>query len=186
MIYYEKIFTYEECKIIIGYHKKYKEIRGYFPKENIKGQRAFDKRKTFSYEVYVIPNNNETEWFFNRLVEWFSKSNNVKINKNNKIPSCTLHRYTKGDLFKKHIDLSKNYEYRRYNLGIQLNDEYSGGEYKAWDDNNIEHTLPKETGTAISYHCRIFHEIKEILDGERWSIVMPIEKDFIIESKNLL
>jgi len=186
MIYYEKIFTYEECKTIIEYHKKYKEITGHFPKENIKGQRTYDKRKSFSYEVYVIPNNNETEWVFDRLIKWFSKNNNIKINENNKIPSCTLHRYTKGDLFKKHIDLTKEFHERRYNLGIQLNDEYFGGEYKAWDDNDIEHTLPKEPGTAISYHCRILHEIKEILDGERWSIVLPIEKDFIIEPKHFL
>jgi hypothetical protein len=186
MIYYEKIFTYDECKTIIGYHKKYKELEGTFPKKNIKGQRISDKHNSFSYEVYSIPNNNETEWFFNKLVGWFSKQYNIKINKNNKILVCTLHRYIKGDHFKKHIDLAEGYESRRYNLGIQLNDEYIGGEYKVWDDKKIENILPKETGTAISYHCRIEHEITEILDGERWSIVLPIEKNFIIESKHLL
>jgi hypothetical protein len=186
MIYYEKIFTYEECKTIIGYHEKYKIIEGWFPKENIKGQRTSNKRNSFSYEVYIIPNNNETEWFFNKLLHWFSKNNNIKINKNNKIPACTLHRYTKGDHFKKHIDLAKGYEERRWNLGIQLNENYTGGEYKVWDDNDIEDTFPKEPGTAISYHCRTLHEITEILSGERWSIVLPIEKSFIIETKNLL
>ena len=186
MIYYEKIFTKEECETIIGYHKKYTNLTGYFSEDKIKGQKVVERHKSFSYEVYVIPNNNETNWFFKKLIEWFSSVNNIKINKNGVLPACTLHRYTKGDLFKKHIDLTEEFNYRRYNLGIQLNDEYTGGEYKVWDDNNIEHTLPKEPGTTISYHCRILHEIKEILSGERWSIVVPVWKNYLLEKKNLL
>lgn len=186
MIKYEKIFTNDECKTIIEYHKKYTELEGWFPKEFIKGQRIYDKHNLMSYEVYNIFNNDETEWFFNRLLNWFSNSSGVKLNFNNKIPRCTLHRYTKGDHFVKHIDLAKGYEERRYNLGIQLNSEYDGGEYMIWDDSQKEHIVPKEPGTAIAYHCRIEHEIKEISDGERWSIVMPITKYNIIEQKHFL
>jgi hypothetical protein len=54
---------------------------------------------------------------------------------------CTLHRYTIGDHFAKHIDLAKGYEDRRYNLGIQLNEEYEGGENEAFVD--IDNVLAK-------------------------------------------
>lgn len=84
------------------------------------------------------------------------------------------------------MDLFKGFEERRYNLGIQLNDSYEGGEYVCWDDNDNEILISKQIGTAISYHCRIWHEIKEIKSGERWSIVMPIKKRHIIEKANLI
>ena len=109
-----------------------------------------------------------------------------KINESNTLPRCTLHRYTIGDHFAKHIDLAKGYEERRYNLGIQLNDEYDGGEYVTWDDSGNEILISKETGTALAYHCRVEHEIKEITKGERWSIVMPITKYNIIEKKSFI
>ena len=186
MIYQEKIFTHEECKTIIEYHKKYTELEGWFPSKNIDGQRIKDNHNLMAYEVYNILNNKETAWFFAKLFNWFSKVSGIKINETNKLPMCTLHRYTIGDHFAKHIDLAKGYEDRRYNLGIQLNEEYEGGEYVTWGDDGNEILIPKESGTALAYHCRVEHEIKEITKGERWSIVMPITKYNIIEKKSFI
>jgi predicted 2-oxoglutarate/Fe(II)-dependent dioxygenase YbiX len=80
----------------------------------------------------------------------------------------------------------KGFDTRRYNLGIQLSDSYEGGEYVCWDDNDNEVLISKQTGTVLSYHGRIWHEIKEITNGERLSIVMPIYKHHIIEKTNLI
>jgi predicted 2-oxoglutarate/Fe(II)-dependent dioxygenase YbiX len=91
-----------------------------------------------------------------------------------------------GDGFAKHVDLVKEFDKRRYNLGIQLNDSYEGGEDICWDENNNEVLISKETGTVMSYHGKIWHEIKQITKGERWSIVMPIKKNHIIENINLI
>jgi predicted 2-oxoglutarate/Fe(II)-dependent dioxygenase YbiX len=186
MIYQEKIFTKEECQTIIQYHKKYTELEGWFPSKLIDGQRIKSNQNLMSYEVYTILNNNETNWFYDKLINWFSEVSEVKIDKTFKTLICTLHRYTIGDHFTKHIDLIKGYEERRYNLGIQLNDDYDGGEYITWDDSGNEIIINKEPGTALGYHCRIWHEIKEITNGERWSIVMPIEKSQIIQKLNLI
>ena len=46
--------------------------------------------------------------------------------------------------------------------------------------------LSKETGTAIAYNSTTQHEIKEILSGERWSIVMPISDKVVLEKKSII
>jgi hypothetical protein len=189
MIYQKLLFTKQECDLIKSYANLQPEnLQDYF---NISNKFNFvDGNKIIStntsYRVYVILNTTKTHWMFDRLLKWFSETNNIKINHNNKIERCTLHQYTVGDEFTKHIDLVKEFDKRRYNLGIQLNDSYEGGEYMCWDENNNEILISKETGTAVSYHCKILHEIKQITKGERWSIVMPIKKQNIIENINLI
>ena len=192
MIYQQQLFSEEECALIKSYvNLQPTDLTKYF---NTEGKFKFiDDNKlvatsggAISYNVYVIKNTAETEWMFNKLMLWFSEVSNIKINHNHIIRVCTLHRYGIGDAFATHIDLSHGFEERRYNLGIQLNDTYTGGEYICWDDNNNECLISKQTGTALSYHGRILHEIKEITSGERWSIVMPITKHNIIEKINLI
>lgn len=184
MIHYEKIFNKNECDRIINYHKIYNDVSNYYPKEFLDGNIIKDDLESFKYETYIIVNDLETEWFFNKLLNWFSEKNKIELDR--KLKTCSLHRYVSGDFFKRHIDLAKGHNNRRYNLGIQLNEEYTGGEYVYWDNYENELSIPKETGTAISYHCRLPHEVKEIKSGERWSIVMPISYYNIKEKSSIL
>lgn len=194
MIWQERIFSEDECKKIIEYANVYTMIDdkfnpdGKFVKNGditIDGNRL-SHRTSFSYNFYNIPNNDDTQWMFDKLINWFEYKSGVQINRNGKMMDTGLHHYTKGDKFKKHIDLSSLHPDRRYNLGIQLNNEYEGGEYVCWDNMGNEIIISKEIGTALAYHCKIEHEIKEISQGDRWSIVLPLPKQAIIESKNLL
>lgn len=188
MIQQEKIFSKEECEKIINY-SKLENNEPVFNFTNNKIGKYKDNRITFgkdaSYNVYMLYNTLETEWMFDKLLNWFSNKTNIPLNENVRHDFCTLHKYEVGDKFIKHIDLSKGFEDRRYNIGIQLNDEYDGGEYVCWDKGN-EIILSKEVGTALFYHCRVEHEIKEITKGYRWSIVMPIHNWEIIENKSIL
>jgi len=187
MIYQEKIFSKEECERIINYSKLEDNEPTFIQNANIKYSNNRIKVKDIvSYNVYKVYNTNETEWMFDKLVKWFSKTSNVKLNENSKPIACTLHQYIKGDKFKRHTDLSRGFENRRYNAGIQLNDEYEGGEYVCYDIQDNPIIISKEIGTALSYHCRVPHEIKEITEGSRWSIVMPIHNWEIVENKNLI
>lgn len=191
MIHQELLFNDEECDLIKSYVKlQPRDLNEYFNISDsfnfIDGNKLIATKNNTSYRVFVIKNTSETEWMFNKIISWFSKVNDIKINHNNKVELCTLHQYGVGDQFSKHIDLIKGFDTRRYNLGIQLNDSYEGGEYICWDENNNEILISKQTGTVLSYHCRIWHEIKEITNGERWSIVMPIKKQHIIEKENLI
>jgi hypothetical protein len=191
MIYQQPLFNEEECDLIKSYVKLQPAgFTKYFNKSNsfnfIDGNKLVATKTKISYRVFVIKNTLETEWMFSKLLEWFSDVNGIKINYDNKVELCTLHQYGIGDAFSRHKDLMKGFDSRRYNLGIQLNDSYEGGEYMCWDDTNNEVLISKQTGTALSYHCRISHEIREITNGERWSIVMPITKYHIIEKINLI
>lgn len=189
MIYQEKIFTEEECKKIINY-SNLENNKPKFNFEYVASVKYENDRIEFpnlaSYNVYNVENTSNTEWMFDRILLWFEEKSGIKLNPKMKHTGCTLHKYVQGDKFSKHIDLRKGFEDRRYNLGIQLNDDYEGGEYICWDDNNNEIIISKETGNALFYHCRIEHEIKEIKKGERWSIVMPIINLEIIENKKFL
>jgi hypothetical protein len=137
------------------------------------------------YNVWDIVNNTESKWMFEKLLNWFSKVSNIECNPNNKLHGCSLHKYSKGDSFTKHIDLNPNFPDRRWNLGIQLNADYTGGEYVCYDNNN-EIVLSKEVGTAVAYNATTLHEIKEIRSGERWSIVAPVWKHQLLEKKSLI
>ena len=139
-----------------------------------------------SYNVYVVPNNENTNWIFERLMDWFSKVSGIKRNTAQKIPHFTLQKYSIGDRFHRHIDLTESHPNRRYNIGVQLNNEYEGGEYVFWDSNENEGMFSKEVGNALAYNCKVPHEIKKITNGERWSLVMPIAHWHLLETKNLI
>ena len=191
MIHQQLLFNEEECDLIKSYVKlQPTEFSEFFNKKGffnfIDGNKLVVPDGKTSYRVFVIENTSETMWMFNKLLKWFSDVNNIIINYDNKVESCTLHQYSVGDKFSKHIDLTKGFNTRRYNLGIQLNDSYEGGEYVCWDDNDNEVLISKQKGTALSYHGRIWHEIKEITNGERWSIVLPIHKRHLIEKTSLI
>lgn len=186
MIHQEKIFSKEECNLIIKYGNQYKDLQ-----IKIKGNAILSEENRLTstnnffmkYNVFLIPMNQETTWLYDRLFKWIDSVANIKIIEKIDYFHCTLHRYKTDDGFGKHIDLITGHENRRYNIGIQLNENYEGGEYICWDNLGNEILISKEAGTALVYHCTIPHEIKKITKGERWSLVMPIKKNMIVECK---
>ena len=195
MIYQEKIFTKQECDKILSYTKIYTDL----PFRKLESRLDLDNRRINEFvkmengkklgkffNVWDIVNDAETEWMFEKLFNWFLMVSKIERNPNNKPAVCSLHKYSKGDSFMKHKDYNEKWPNRRWNLGIQLNENYSGGEYICYDTNDKEILLSKEVGTAIAYDASTFHEIKEIVDGERWSIVLTILKKDILEKIYLI
>lgn len=196
MVFQQKnLFTNEECLTIKSWSKKYttlfqhpieiieKTKNGRFEFfKNIDGKNVIRK----SYNVYDIPNNEETNWMFEKLYNWFTFVNNIQLNQYKNNIACTLHCYKIGDKFNKHIDAINEYSDRKWNIGIQLSDEcdYVGGNYLWWDEKNKQNIFSKDVGTAISYSSLVPHEITEIIDGERWSIVIHITNHYL--NKKLL
>lgn len=194
MIYQEKIFTKQECDTIIGYSKIYnanpklRSSEQFIDYKNnridsvvIKGGEKIGK----SFYVYDIMKDPNTEWLFDKLFGWFETVSNIKLIKDVKKTNISLLKYEKGDFFSKHTDIYKNFEWRRYTLNIQLDNQYEGGDYIVYY-NNEEIILNKEQGTAIAYWSDYEHEIKEIKNGTRWSIVTSIPKNLILEKSNKL
>ena len=191
MIYFEKLFTKEECEKIISYAiDEKKEFSNLIDLEH-SNQKILENNRMIgdntSYSIYLIMNTKETEWIFDKILFWFSNKSGIKIHSDKfKLDKCMLLNYSVGDRFQKHLDISEGFEERRWNLGIQLNDDYKGGDYICYDKDENEIILPKDTGTAIAYHISIPHEIKKIEDGNRWSMVLSIPSTFINEKKSVI
>jgi len=195
MFFEEVIFTESEVKQIIKYSEKYTDLSSY-PKDEIKSNNRiefFSDDFIKSYTAFSIPIDSETQWLFLKLRSWFESKSNVKLKKcssSDDIVSriLTLQKYSVGDKFDKHFDISNipPYSNRRFNLGVSLSSSYEGGEYKLYFNEGEEYTFSTVPGNAIGYDISYLHEVKEVTKGERWSLVYPLYKGDFIESKKLL
>jgi hypothetical protein len=163
-------FTSEECKNIINLTKDYERISSdvYFPNS-----------KNIEYDVWNIDNNQNTHWIFKRLFDFFEKETSIKIVE--EIKTLHIHHYNKGQQFGKHTD--EYYPTQLHNIGVCLNDDYVGGEFVLFNPDLI---LPKKTGAIYTFKSNRPHQVNEILEGERWSIISFLHLHNIGISKNIL
>ena len=155
MILKEKIlFSKEECDYIINLSKELDEIPPYTSNKNLK----------ISYSVWPLDRDNKTQWIFDKIYKYFENETILKIKK--ELDRIFIHKYTKGQSFAKHADTG--YETQIHNIGVCLNDNYEGGEFILY---NPEFFLPKKEGEIYTFPSARMHEVKEILNGERWSII---------------
>lgn len=165
MFIQETIFTKEECDKIITNHLN--DPKPYYA-EN-------EKRKDVKYVAYTILPGKEGKWIFDRLKQFFTKNTGVEITA---IPEkMHLHHYKTNDGFKKHWD--KNKPERVWNIGIQLNSGFIGGDFNLFFDDKI--TIDKTEGNTYLFKSEIFHEVTPITNGERWSLIMFLHYDHISE-----
>ena len=64
-----------------------------------------------------------------------------------------------------------------------MNDNYNGGEFVLY---NPELILPKKQGSIYTFLSARMHEVKEILNGERWSIIGFLHIENIELNKTLI
>ena len=114
----------------------------------------------------------ETKWLFDRLKIYFEKETGLQIIKNKE--EIHFHKFVKGDWFGKHNDVRDR---RLYAVGVLLNDNFEGGEFKLYNPNEI--ILNKEVGNTYIFDVTIMHEITPILEGERYSLL------WFLENKNI-
>ena len=73
---------------------------------------------------------------------------------------------------------------RVYAVGVLLNDEFDGGNFKLYNPNEI--LLNKITGNTYVFDVRVEHEITPILNGERYSLLWFIQEEHIKFNVNKL
>ncbi len=182
-------FTNIECDTIINLSNEYKDygFKYQWYRDNYDKNNRKNINEITSFQSFLIPNDSNTNWIFNKIEYFFEEVTQIKFKKS--INVCQLYKYSYGDKFYKHIDLNTFFPKRRWNLGVQLNEDYEGGEYLCWNGLNEDDSvkiIPKNTGTICCYHSRQLHEIKEITKGNRWSLVIKIDSDFIYEKKSII
>ncbi len=153
------LFTKEECQWIIEYSKKLDIIIRDGAKANV--ERPHD---TISYAYYNLYLNNETNWIFEKLNNFFNKEMNIKIKKS--LDCLHIHKYIKGNMFSKHNDIY--YPNQLYNMGVCLTEDYEGGDFLLYDPKIV---LDKKIGNSYIFDCRRMHEVTEITSGERWTLI---------------
>lgn len=165
-------FTLEECDSIIGMAD--------WLEENHSSVIFKDNKKTFDYFYYTIPRSKTTQWIFDRLQEYLSEF--YPNNSMNEHPQLYLHKYLPGCRFERHND-STTHPDQLVNLGVCLNDYYKGGEFIFYDPNT---TLPKVPGTIYHMDSHRDHEVLEITEGIRWSLITFLKsKDIGIRHNKL-
>lgn len=160
----EILFSKEECQSIIWDKTR-----------NITDWNMMDRK----YRSSLIDYNEDTKWIFNKLRYFFEAETGIKIiNIKNKIH---FHRFVEGDWFGKHNDIR---EKRLYAVGVLLNDDFSGGDFKLYNPNG--YTLNKESGNTYLFDVRIEHEITSILEGERYSLLWFLQNEHVKINTNKL
>jgi predicted 2-oxoglutarate/Fe(II)-dependent dioxygenase YbiX len=163
-------FTKNECEKIINFSNTIeKKHSSYY----------FSNTDKINYFVWNIYRNVDTEWIFNKIESFFTFKTGIKIKKELNI--IHLHNYKKGNLFHKHRD--NLFPTQIHNIGVCLNDDYENGEFILYEPYEI---LPKKQGELYTFRSLRYHEVKEITNGERWSIIcflhidnLEIKKSFI-------
>jgi hypothetical protein len=158
-------FTKKECESIISYNET--DITNW-----MMGDRKYNSQP-INYSL-------ETKWLFDKLKDFVERETNIEIRTIKK--TIHFHKFTKGDWFGKHNDVRDD---RIYAVGVLLNDNFEGGDFKLHNPNEI--ILNKVVGNAYLFDVRIEHEITPILDGERYSLLWFLQNEHIkIEINKLI
>lgn len=177
------LFTKEECNKIIQYTKSdnifFVDESEYEKYDLVSKNRVHKSNK--KYDPYLLRYNENTKWIFEKLLDWFTQETSISINWNT-ITYGLIHNYHIGDAFPKHIDKTNTAKKRVYNVGIQLNNEYSGGEYILYEYNGSEYIINPNTGNASYYKSDVLHEVRPIINGDRWSFLIHLYEYNIIDT----
>ena len=157
------IFTKEECDYIVGLKNKYPLLG-----ENGRWEEFDD----FRYKFYTLEYASDIDWVIKRLCDFFESQMGLNIFV--RPTKLNLHYYTEGDEFGKHIDTGT--PIKEWNVGIILNEDFDGGDYLVFDENDEPIVIDKKIGNVCIYQSQTPHQVTPITKGERWAVAMFIHK----------
>jgi hypothetical protein len=164
MINQKILFSKEECESIISYNNTH-----------ITNWKMGDRK----YHSQPITYSLETKWLFDKLKTFFEEQTNIRVKKNKEV--IHFHKFEKEDWFGKHNDDRDN---RIYAVGVLLNDNFEGGDFKLYNPNEI--ILNKVIGNTYLFDVKIDHEITPILQGQRYSLLWFLQNEHIKIKTNKL
>jgi hypothetical protein len=166
----QEYFTEEECLDII-------ELSNQLPV--IKYNGGYENLDTINYVGWQIPFNKEYKWIFDRMINTF-KVENSRVSIVKYPTHIGLHKYNVGDKFAKHNDTNKN---RMWAIGTNLNEEYNGGDFYLYEPTYL---LPRQKGEIYYFESTRYHEVLEILEGHRWSLILFLCVEHLTFKKKLI
>jgi hypothetical protein len=173
MLIQSVLFTEEECQTIIGFRRTYPLIG-----DNGRNDVFVD----FQYKFYHLRNISDIDWILDRLCHFFEDQTGLKIY--HRPQKLNLHHFMEGDRFAKHID--RNFPVKEWNIGIVLNQDFEGGDYILYDEENNPLHIQKKTGNVCIYRSATPHEVTPVVRGERWTIALFLSSLNTVKSTNLI
>lgn len=159
----ENYFSEEECEKIISFSQTNQKVYS----ENL-----FPNIEAISYHYFNIDIDNDNKWIFEKLFSFIEQTTNIRILK--PLSQIHLHQYTQKDKFDVHRD--DNVPTQVFAVGVCLNEKFDGGYFQLFEPDFI---IPKKIGTTYLFDTHRKHQITEILDGERWSLIAFFNKENI-------
>ena len=164
------LFTEQECDLIL---KTYIDK----PIDDI------ENNNTRKYQSKNIDYNSD-KWVLDRFINWVENELNIKIEwEIAKTKEFYLQSYTTGDVFKKHNDSRHN---RVYACGLLLNDTFKGGEFIVYTPNDEMIQFNNVIGNCYLFESNLFHEVTEIIEGNRSVVLLFFRNSQIIFKRNKL
>lgn len=145
-----------------------------------------DDRK---YSSYKFPDS-EKDIFLKKLLVWIESVLNLKLNnyENSKF-DCFLIVYNVGDYFIKHSDdmyMAKKGTNRKYVAGFHINNDYIGGEYNVYSNENKFETITNQPGFTYLFDSNMHHEVNIVRSGVRKSVVVFIDNESFNTTKKII
>jgi len=147
------LFSKSECDMIISYAM----ING------LKRQRKMENRNTSFDSVYITPNDDNI-WIFDKIYDCFENKLDMKVI--SPLDKIMVNHYMVGDSFDVHRDLYFNKQI--YTMMVNLSIDYEGGEFELFEPYVY---IEKGIGNACIFDNNRLHGVKEITNGDRWTML---------------
>ena len=144
-----------------------------------------DARGSFNTTVGVIPPEEIPDWFLPRIQQFGIRDFNF-VNKLAVSRAAIINLYGTNGYFARHRDdyaLEDHWVKRYKTLVIQLSDPltYKGGDLLV-DDVPIDRTI----GNVAFFNAATYHELTEITVGERYSLILWLDRDDVTVSRSTI
>jgi predicted 2-oxoglutarate/Fe(II)-dependent dioxygenase YbiX len=171
MIEQEKLFSKEECNMVINYVESLNNWnRIVSPKNNY---------VKFSYFIQDI---SQHELLQNTFLHYVKE----KLKYNVEEVTIMVLKYSIGDFFGKHIDthgVEKEVDEFSHdgieNVNMVLNDEFEGGNFYLADVN-----ISTTPGNVYHYKSNVYHEVTPVTSGTRYSMLCYLRTRNLIKKQN--
>jgi hypothetical protein len=167
MIHQRILFTKDECDYLINYRNNgvYRNNGGYVNHVDI------------NYKQWSIFRNSDLEFLFDKIISFAERSFDVKIE--NFKEESWIYQWEVNDGYGMHRDNVKN---RKFIIGVQLNDDYVGGDLIV-DDGNQMLIVDKTIGNCYTFESAILHGVSPIISGNRFNMLTFFPTYNIIQNK---
>ena len=144
-----------------------------------------DARGTFNTTVVCVPTEEVPNWF-NEKIKQLGIKDLIFENKLAASRAVIINRYGTKGYFARHRDdyaLEDHWKNRYKTMIVQLSEpnSYSGGDLLV-EDKAINRTI----GNVAMFNSSAYHELTTIEEGERYSLILWLDRDDVIEKRSIL